>query len=350
MARALLTEPAQQALAGLPVLRRQLMAAGNPLSTVFWDATERCLRRMADLEASRGDLRAWVEATGSEPTQLLGGHVWDDDGERGPVADEMHGLLVAYLEGLVTEGAIQPDRLAAGDAQALREYQDLQGAWLFAELPDGRVPVHEIWDEEADAFDEGWAMADAEALEALEGVLEEVGRPEVPVEELARACARVRDGLRQGGPPFDLLASAGGMDPADLPPYDELLWLLLAQGVVNPIDAPPEDDDAESIASWYALQHADWLGAVAGIARAHAGVVADPEALAQMIVDCPEVEDDLDDSDDPDEMGMVASGFFMVVQLWRVLGAVDDDDRLTALGHWGLPEALRREWSRGPER
>jgi hypothetical protein len=31
--------------------------------------------------------------------------------------------------------------------------------------------------------------------------------------------------------------------------------------------------------------------------------------------------------------------------LWHVLGAIDDDDRLTALGWWGLPEAMRRVWA-----
>jgi hypothetical protein len=28
-----------------------------------------------------------------------------------------------------------------------------------------------------------------------------------------------------------------------------------------------------------------------------------------------------------------------------VLGAIDSDDRLTSLGWWGLPEAMRRAWS-----
>jgi hypothetical protein len=29
-----------------------------------------------------------------------------------------------------------------------------------------------------------------------------------------------------------------------------------------------------------------------------------------------------------------------VTSLWQVLGAIDDDERLTALGWWGLPEAM----------
>ena len=31
--------------------------------------------------------------------------------------------------------------------------------------------------------------------------------------------------------------------------------------------------------------------------------------------------------------------------MWSVLGAIDEDDRLTPLGWWGLPEAMRRAWT-----
>ena len=37
--------------------------------------------------------------------------------------------------------------------------------------------------------------------------------------------------------------------------------------------------------------------------------------------------------------------FLPVVSLWQVLGAIDDDERLTALGWWGLPEAMLRIWA-----
>lgn len=39
------------------------------------------------------------------------------------------------------------------------------------------------------------------------------------------------------------------------------------------------------------------------------------------------------------------TGSVMVTELWRLLGAVDGDERLTRLGWWGLPEALRRAWA-----
>ena len=48
-------------------------------------------------------------------------------------------------------------------------------------------------------------------------------------------------------------------------------------------------------------------------------------------------------SDDDD---LTLEGLFLpVTSLWQVLGAIDDDERLTALGWWGLPEAMLRVWA-----
>jgi hypothetical protein len=53
---------------------------------------------------------------------------------------------------------------------------------------------------------------------------------------------------------------------------------------------------------------------------------------------------DLDDDAEFDELGM--EGLFLpVTSLWQVLGAIDDEDCLTPLGWWGLPEAMRRVWA-----
>lgn len=50
--------------------------------------------------------------------------------------------------------------------------------------------------------------------------------------------------------------------------------------------------------------------------------------------------------DDPEEARQVLEfGFSTVVDLWMVIEAVDSSHRLTDLGWWGLPEALRRTWS-----
>jgi len=53
---------------------------------------------------------------------------------------------------------------------------------------------------------------------------------------------------------------------------------------------------------------------------------------------------DLADDDEFDELSM--EGLFLpVTSLWQVLGAIDDDERLTPLGWWGLPEAMLRVWA-----
>ena len=52
----------------------------------------------------------------------------------------------------------------------------------------------------------------------------------------------------------------------------------------------------------------------------------------------------LSDDDEYDDLTM-ESLFLPVTSLWQVLGAIDDDERLTALGWWGLPEAMLRVWA-----
>ena len=55
---------------------------------------------------------------------------------------------------------------------------------------------------------------------------------------------------------------------------------------------------------------------------------------------------DFDDYRDDDFDELSIEGLFLhVTAMWSVLGAIDEDDRLTALGWWGLPEAMRRAWT-----
>ena len=51
-----------------------------------------------------------------------------------------------------------------------------------------------------------------------------------------------------------------------------------------------------------------------------------------------------DEFDEFDELGM-EDLFLPVTALWQVLGAIDDHERLTPLGWWGLPEAMRVVWA-----
>ena len=72
-------------------------------------------------------------------------------------------------------------------------------------------------------------------------------------------------------------------------------------------------------------------------------------------VDADEVDADEVDADEPGEFylsdddefdDLTMEGLFLpVTSLWQVIGAIDEDERLTPLGWWGLPEAMLRVWA-----
>lgn len=338
---------------GLPALRQALIAAGNPLSAAFWQSADQLLARMEVGTATVGEVRRWIEASGSEPTQIIGLLVWDEQGERLPVADQLYGELVEHLEGLVRAGAIDPDQLLSGDPAATAAYVEVQERWLDETLPGGATRREAILDEEDEGLLEDWAAADAESLALLEQVLERVGVRPCLTAALGAVCDRLRTGLASDESPYDLLATCAGLPvdlpeglpPEGLPEDDEALWLALAAGVVNPRDEPPDTYDVGPLSAWAALMHADWLCAVSELASNGPGAPADPEDLAQYVQESDVVEGELTD----DDVDMLSFGFVQVVELWRTLGAVGRDGRLTPLGWWGLPEAQRRAWAASPQ-
>jgi hypothetical protein len=361
----LLAVGADDALASLPMLRRRLLAAGNPLSAAFWESTETVLGAITEGVATTGDVREWLEATGTEPSGMIGLHVWDEPPERTPLQAEMHALLVSYLEEQLAAGAVDPDRLAFGDPAALRAHAELQEQWMTSPLPGGRVPMEALLDEKDAEFLAEWAAADADALNALRGVLEEVGDRPLPAGELAGACQAARAAMARRSLPGRLLAACGG--EAALPDSDAELWLTLASGVVSPAGealdlAGTDAEDAEdgldevsrSMAALCALEHVDWLAAISALARGGPGTPASAEDMARYVREyceagppgAPETggqAGDLDD-EDFDEMA-IAELFSYVANLWNALGATDDAERLTPLGWWGLPEALLKVWA-----
>lgn len=366
VARALLAVPATIALDALPSLRRELLAAGNPLSSTFWTTSEQVLTDVAAGRATVGGVRRWVHATGTEPIDLLlaQGFVWPDEDERGPVAVDMHARLVAHLERLVAEGTVDPDRLVEEDPEAWAAYERLQVEWLHRPQPDGSQPIWAISDEQDDEFLADWDAADADAREIMAELLADTPPRSPPEAALREACHRLRAGLDTGQWPYDLLRAAGGVDPAQLPPDDAELWLTLATGAVTCRDEPPDGLDDDAHAAWMTLTHPDWIAPVVTLVRSGPGTAADAESLAQYAVsfDFEEVDDVDDDigefgefDDGAVDVGIVgeeegaaaalSAGFGVVVLLWSMLGAVDAEERLTPLGCWGLPESLRRAWS-----
>lgn len=406
VAIALLSVPSEDALASLPVIRRGLLAAGNPLSAPFWQSAEAILHKIAEHDATFGDVHGWLEATGTEPTGIIGLHVWEEPSARSPLQEEMHARLVGFLEERLTAGEIDPDRLATGDEAARQAYVTLQEQWMTTPLPDGRVPMTVLLDEQDEAFLADWAAADAEARAALQSVLDRVGDRPVPVAELRTAARRLRNDIARPGWPGQMLVSFSGRTADALPAEDDELWLTLATSVASPQGDPLSEEDREfaramewaededldfgadvnghaeddepdelsaAIAAVCALDHFDWLAVMSSLVTGGPGTPASAADLARYVRDFdpdeviglevardagdedveddedaeygdPDFDDELADDDDFDELSI--EGLFLhVTAMWSVLGAIDEDDRLTPLGWWGLPEAMRRAWT-----
>jgi hypothetical protein len=411
VAIALLSVAPDDALRSLPGIRRGLLAAGNPLSAPFWDSAEAILQKIRDQEATFGDVHGWLEATGTEPTGIIGLHVWEEPSQRSPLQEEMHTRLVSYLEECLTAGRIDPDKLAAGDAGERREYITLQEQWMTAPLPDGRVPMTALLDEQDEAFLADWAAADAEALSALREMLQTAGDRPLPAADLAAAAARLRADIARPGWPGQMLISFSGRNADALPADDAEMWLTLATSVASPQGDPLSEEDKEfaramewaededldfgdednalsdedddepdemsaAMAAVAALDHFDWLAVMSALVTGGPGTPASAADLARYVRDFDpgelagfadeddeddEIEDDeeepdsagFDDFDDADDLEdfdefdeLSVEGLFLhVTAMWSVLGAIDEDDRLTPLGWWGLPEAMQRAWS-----
>ena len=372
VALALLSVPSDDALGSLPSIRRGLVAAGNPLSAVFWSSAETILHKISDSKATVGDVRTWLEATGTEPNGIIGLHVWDDQSERSQLAAEMHTRLVSHLEDRLAAGEIDPDLLVTADPAACLAYIALQERWMTSPLVDGRVPMDVLLEEKDEEFLAEWDAADAEALAALGELLDQVGDRPKPAGDLRAAAARLREQLARPGWPGQLLIECGGMRPGEVPADDAELWLRLAAGVASPEGtddwAGPELDEAtgelsetdSAVAAICAIEHFDWLAVITALAAGGPGTSASAADLAGYVRDYdpddgdpggddPDEPDEadldgLDDDAEFDELGM-ESLFLPVTSLWRVLGAIDSGDRLTPLGWWGLPEAMRRVWA-----
>ncbi len=382
MALALLTAPSDEALGSLPGIRRGLLAAGNPLSAVFWTSAEAILQKISDGVATVGDVRTWLEATGTEPNGIIGLHVWDDLSERSQLAAEMHTRLVSHLEEQLAAGEIDPDLLAAADPAACRAHIEMQERWMTSALPDGRVPMDVLLDEKDEEFLAEWDAADAEALAAIQALLDRMGDRPRPEQDLRRTSARLRAEIARSGWPGQLLIECSGMRAKDLPADDTELWLRLAAGVASPqgpddwdrpgqADGEPDETESE-LAAICAIDHFDWLAAITALVEGGPGTSASAADLAAYVRDYdPEDDEDAEDgppggddgppADDEDEDDEPADFFLSgddefddltmeglllpVTSLWQVLGAIDEDERLTPLGWWGLPEAMLRVWA-----
>ena len=306
MALALLTVPPADALESLPGIRRGMLAAGNPLSAVFWSSAEAILHKIADGDATVGDVRTWLEATGTEPNGIIGLHVWDEQPERSQLAAEMHTRLVSHLEEQLAAGEIDPDLLAAADPAACRAHIEVQERWMTSALPDGRVPMDVLLDEKDEEFLAEWDAADAEALAAIQALLDRMGDRPRPEQDLRRTSARLRAEIARSGWPGQLLIECSGMRAKDLPADDTELWLRLAAGVASPqgpddwdrpgqADGEPDETESE-LAAICAIDHFDWLAAITALVEGGPGTSASAADLAAYVRDYdPEDAEDAED-------------------------------------------------------
>lgn len=188
-------------------------------------------------------------------------------------------------------------------------------------------------DEAADL--ESWTAPEEEAWDIVAATLQPSEKaPDAA--GLAASVKRLRY-RRDDGAVALLWSIAGEPDPAT---EDEQLWLALAGAVVTPQRTPQIDPDRN--AAWGALEPADWAAAVIELVRAGVGSPADPEALLRHIRACPEVEDEQELSEEDEQV--LLDGLGVVTELLAILGAIDEAQRLTRLGLWGLPLALRTAW------
>ena len=287
----------------------------------------------------------------------------------------MHTRLVSHLEERLAAGEIDPDLLAVADPAACQAYIEVQERWMTSALPDGRVPMDALLDEKDEEFLAEWDAADAEALAATQALLDRVGDRPLPREELRRASARLRQDIARPGWPGRLLIECSGLRQKDLPADDTELWLSLAAGVTSPQgpddwagpdsgDGEPDETESE-LTAICAIDHFDWLAVITALAEGGPGTAASATDLAVYVRDYdpedpddgapgegPGDEDDEDEDDgffgsaDDEFDDLTMEGLFLpVTSLWQVLGAIDDDERLTPLGWWGLPEAMLRVWA-----
>ncbi|WP_433350727.1 hypothetical protein ACQP25_41545 [Microtetraspora malaysiensis] len=363
LARVLLAVPSGHALVALPDLRRELLAAGNPLSVPFWESAKATLSSIESGVATVGDVQRWLESTGSEPILLTRSYfVWPEESERGPVATEMHARMVAFLEERVASGQIDVDALAKGDVDARHAYEELQERWLGTPLPDGRVPSTAVSEEQEEELFAAWDEEEAYALGELRRVLAELPEPPLPAKELRSAAVRLRVTLTEDSYPGNVLRACAGFDDGVLPDRDEDLWLAVAAGIASPVSDLPDEEDAARffdldgelshedsiLASLCAINHADWLATVTTLARYGPGALASPERIARFIADSEDVAQDIEDAlAEPEDLEATEMLFTAVTPLWAHLGIVDKAEVFTPLGWWGLPKALERAWSAG---
>jgi len=123
---------------------------------------------------------------------------------------------------------------------------------------------------------------------------------------------------------------------------DEARWLDALAETISPPEEP-EEHEIESVSAVMALQHADWLGLAVGVVRRGPGSVLDPELVQADIERLDGIEGEIEDPEG--HLAVLDLALLHLIPLWQDLGVLDEDQRLTERGVWGVPRALHRTWS-----
>lgn len=199
----------------------------------------------------------------------------------------------------------------------------------------------DIDDHELDRLIADWEAVDRQAVRVLRDALGEHRGALIPDGEPDAISSRIRDGLAAGAYPFDWIGRAAGLD-REAPPDDgtELLLRCVA-ATISPREESGLDPEEEAMLS--SIEHADWLGAIVSAVRAGQGADASARSLVAGIAVCPEVEPG-PGGDSDEDVAFLEAAFSVLAVPWRVMGIIDREERLTALGVWALTRSLARAW------
>lgn len=123
---------------------------------------------------------------------------------------------------------------------------------------------------------------------------------------------------------------------------DDARWLDALGETISPSEEP-RDGAIESVSTVMALQHADWLGLALGVVHRGPGCDLDPELVQADIERLEEVDGEIEDP--KGHLAVLDLALLHFTPRWQDLGVLDEDQRLTQRGAWGLPRALHRTWS-----
>jgi hypothetical protein len=211
---------------------------------------------------------------------------------------------------------------------------------------DGRsdrlVPVSDdFWTDE----DDEQLLAELEeersaAAELVHDTFPDLAQHQPPQPDLDQAAAALREGVATGAWPYDRLSRVTGwrVHPPDPGMDPERQWIFAAFCSIEPA-MDPDEADAELESAVATFLPEDWVTIVAALVAQGPGADASPAAMLAIL--------EAEDLVEPGDEDLVLTGAETVCVDWQALGAVDDRRRLTALGAWGLPQALHDLWCSG---